>query len=124
MPRRGWYRSSRATGTGSGVDTSATIASEFADTIAVGTVYELDGLPDGPTPVVLTPTLEAPEDISPILTVGSLEHVAALGSWPGRVVVKLASSMRRFGGAHRTRREGTGERARDRRRVDPSATRR
>ena len=56
----------------------AEMAAEFADTIAVGTVHELAGLPDGPTPVVLTPALDAPEEISPILTVGSLEHVAAL----------------------------------------------
>jgi alanine racemase len=76
----------------------AAIAAEFADTLAVGTVHELDGLPNGPTPVVLTPALEAPEDTHAILTVGSLEHIAALGSWPGRVIVKLASSMRRFGG--------------------------
>ncbi len=98
MPLRGWCPSSRATATGSAVGTSPSIAAEFSDTIAVGTIYELDGLPDGPTPVVLTPVLEAPEEISPILTVGSLEHVAALSSWPGRVIVKLASSMRRFGG--------------------------
>ena len=89
----------KGNGYGFGRQTLATIASEFADTIAVGTIYELDGLPDGPTPVVLTPTLDAPEDTRAILTVGSLEHIAALGSWPGRVVVKLASSMRRFGGA-------------------------
>ena len=89
----------KGNGYGFGRQTLATITSEFADTIAVGTVYELEGLPDGPTPVVLTPTLDAPQDTGAILTVGSLEHIAALGSWPGRVVVKLASSMRRFGGA-------------------------
>jgi alanine racemase len=89
----------KGNGYGFGRQRLAEIAAEFADTIAVGTVYELDGLPDGPTPVVLTPTLDAPDDGRAILTVGSLEHIAALSSWSGRVVVKLASSMRRFGGA-------------------------
>jgi alanine racemase len=88
----------KGNGYGFGRQQLAAIAAEFADTIAVGTVHELDGLPAGPTPVVLTPALDAPPDTRAILTVGSLEHIAALDSWPGRVLVKLASSMRRFGG--------------------------
>ena len=68
-----------------------------ATTVAVGTVHELDGLPDELTPVVLTPTLTAPTSTTPILTVGADEHLAALAGWGGRVLVKLASPMRRFG---------------------------
>jgi alanine racemase len=88
----------KGNGHGFGRRPLAEIAADISDTIAVGTVHELDCLPDGPTPVVLTPTLEAPDDTRAILTVGSLEHIAALGAWPGRVIIKLASSMRRYGG--------------------------
>lgn len=76
----------------------AEIAAEFCDTVAVGTVYELHGLPDSLTVVVLTPTLTAPPTADPVLTVGSDEHIAALGGWSGRVVVKLTTELRRFGG--------------------------
>lgn len=81
----------------------AAVAAEFADTIAVGTVYELDDLPPGVTPVVLTPTLVRPDLVAPacpdpVLTVGHDAHLTALAGWQGRVVVKLASTMRRFGG--------------------------
>jgi alanine racemase len=75
----------------------ARLASEFTDTVAVGTVHELDGLPADLNAVVLTPTLAAPPSTAPILTVGSAAHVDALHDWSGRVVVKLTSSMRRFG---------------------------
>ena len=88
----------KGNGYGFGRHHLAAIASELADTIAVGTVHELDGFPDGPTPVVLTPTLDAPADTRAILTVGSHEHIAALRAWPGHVIVKLASSMHRYGG--------------------------
>jgi hypothetical protein len=47
--------------------------------------------------VVLTPTRAAPITRMPILTVGSVDHVRVLDGWPGRVLVKLASSVRRFG---------------------------
>ena len=56
---RAWCRSSRATATGSGGPSWRAIAAGFADTIAVGTVHELDHVPAGVTPVVLTPTLAA-----------------------------------------------------------------
>ncbi len=69
----------------------------MSDVLAVGTAHELDGLPGGVASVVLTPTLHAPADTRPILTVGSLRHVRALEGWPGRVLVKLATSMRRYG---------------------------
>jgi alanine racemase len=77
----------------------ARLAAEFADTVAVGTVHELDGLPDDVDVVVLTPTLTPPTSTTPILTVGSRTHIDALDGWNGRVLVKLESSMHRFGGA-------------------------
>jgi alanine racemase len=75
----------------------ARLASEFTDTVAVGTIHELDGLPDGLHPVVLTPTLVAPTSTDPILTVGNATHIDVLGAWSGRVLVKLGSSMQRYG---------------------------
>jgi alanine racemase len=75
----------------------AELAAEFTDTVAVGTVHELDGLPAGLHAVVLTPSLTAPPSTDAVLTVGSDAHVGALRGWPGRVVVKVASSMRRYG---------------------------
>ncbi len=89
----------KGNGYGFGRQWLAAVAAEFTDTVAVGTVHELDGLPDGVHPVVLTPTLAPPPTTQPILTVGHREHVARLHGWPGRVLVKLASPMRRFGGA-------------------------
>lgn len=76
----------------------ATIAARLSPIIAVGTVHELDGLPDGCTPVVLTPTLRAPASTDPVLTVGHAAHVDALHGWGGRVIVKLESAMHRYGG--------------------------
>jgi alanine racemase len=75
----------------------AQLASEFTDTVAVGTIHELDGLPDGLNAVVLTPTLTPPSSTAPVLTVGNLAHLEALSGWPGRVLVKLTSSMHRYG---------------------------
>jgi alanine racemase len=76
----------------------ARLAAEFCDTVAVGTVHELDGLPDDLHAVVLTPTLAPPDSTAPILTVGSHAHIEALNGWHGRVLVKLESSMHRYGG--------------------------
>jgi hypothetical protein len=73
------------------------IAAMLADRVCVGSVHELDHIPPGVTPIVLTPTLRPPPDTTPILTVGAPAHVDALDGWPGRVVVKLRSSMRRYG---------------------------
>jgi len=71
--------------------------------VCVGTVHELGEVPATLQPVVLTPALTAPEPRSngpePVLTVGSLAHVAALDGWSGSVMVKLQSSMRRYGAA-------------------------
>ena len=68
--------------------------------VCVGTVHELADVPPKVHPTVLTPTLATPHDRpDATLTVGSEAHVAALsaGGWRGRVIVKLASSMRRYG---------------------------
>ena len=65
--------------------------------VAVGSIHELHDVPPTVIPIVLTPTLAAPVDETPILTVSNLAHVHALAGWRGRVVVKLASSMRRYG---------------------------
>jgi hypothetical protein len=75
----------------------ARIAAELSDTIAVGTVHELGDVPAGITPVVLTPTLDLPPTDVAILTVGSREHVKALDGWGGRLIVRLVSSVRRYG---------------------------
>jgi len=87
----------KGNGYGFGRVALAELASEFCDTVAVGTIHELDGLPDGLHPMVLTPTLEAPTSTTPILTVGNQAHLDALDDWGGRVVVKLESSMHRYG---------------------------
>jgi alanine racemase len=77
----------------------AIAAAKLSPLIAVGTIHELAGLPDGITPVVLTPTWRAPDTTEPVLTVGSGDHIAALRGWEGRVIVKLPSAMRRYGGS-------------------------
>ena len=87
----------KGNGYGFGRNWLAHTAAQFCDTVAVGTIHELDGLPAELIPVVLTPTLAAPTSTNPILTVGADEHLAALAGWNGRVLVKLASPMRRFG---------------------------
>ena len=68
-----------------------------AGRVCVGTVHELHDVPPELTPVVLTPTLAAPTSARPVLTVGHVQHVDALAGWRGRVMVKLASSMQRYG---------------------------
>ncbi|MDX2379075.1 MAG: alanine racemase [Acidimicrobiia bacterium] len=87
----------KGNGYGFGRTTLAAIAAEFTDVVAVGTVHELEGLPDGLGQLVLTPTMVAPRSTEPILTVGSAEHIEVLRGWGGRVLVKVTSSMRRFG---------------------------
>jgi len=75
----------------------------LADTIAVGTIYESHTVPTSHAPLVLTPvgndigTLTVHPQT--ILTVGSLDHVATLHrlGFSGRVVIKLRSSMNRYG---------------------------
>ena len=75
---------------------------EPAGQIAVGTVYEAADVPAARIPLVLTPHVdELPPQVRPdaVLTVGSVAHVGALQGhgWTGTVVVKLESSMRRYG---------------------------
>lgn len=88
-------------GNGYGVGRAALleVAGALSTTVCVGTVQELPG--GGPVEhvVVLTPTLQAPPDgdATATLTVGSVAHVRALQGWHGPVMVKLASSMRRYG---------------------------
>lgn len=88
----------KGNGYGFGRATLATAARRLSPIIAVGTVYELDALPADVTAVVLTPTLRAPESTDPVLTVGHGRHIDVLDGWAGRVIVKLRSSMKRFGG--------------------------
>ncbi len=88
----------KGNGYGFGRANLAIAASRLSPIIAVGTVDELDGLPDDVTAVVLTPTLTAPTSTDPVLTVGSHHHIDALAGWGGRVIVKLTSPMRRYGG--------------------------
>jgi len=74
----------------------------LADHVAVGTVYEATDVPPSLTPVVLTPAgthLPSSLPAHAVLTVGSLDHVASLRSrnWHGSVLIKLQSTMQRFG---------------------------
>jgi alanine racemase len=91
----------KGNGYGFGRSVLAPIAAELSDEVCVGTVHELSGLPGGVRPIVLTPTLTPPaahtSESDAVLTVGSIAHVDALSGWAGEVVVKLQSSMRRFG---------------------------
>ncbi|MFM7744065.1 MAG: alanine racemase [Actinomycetota bacterium] len=75
------------------------------DTIAVGTIHEANDVPTRYVAHVMNPVSDAdfaslaavPDNA--VLTVGSQRDVDVLArsGWKGRVVVKLASSMRRFG---------------------------
>ena len=80
------------------------LATELVDGIehiCVGNVHELADVPTNLRPVVLTPTLTptltTPGANNAILTVGSTAHVDSLRGWNGDVMIKIASSMRRFG---------------------------
>lgn len=65
--------------------------------VCVGTVHELADVPPNTQPVVLTPTFDLPARSDAILTVGSTAHAEVLRGRGTQVMVKLASSMRRFG---------------------------
>ena len=74
----------------------------LAEHVAVGTVYEATDVPASLSPVVLTPVgSHIPHSLPTrsVLTVGSLDHVASLRShnWQGSVLIKLQSTMQRFG---------------------------
>lgn len=75
----------------------------FADTIAVGTIYESHTVPSSHAPMVLTPVGDDVTSLTvhprAILTVGSPHHLATLQrlGYHGRIVIKLRSSMNRYG---------------------------
>lgn len=73
------------------------LAGRYSREVCVGTVHELAEVPAELTAVVLTPTLTPPASDRAVLTVGAGAHVAALQGWRGAVLLKLASSMRRYG---------------------------
>jgi hypothetical protein len=91
----------KGTGYGFGREVlAAEAAGRGARFVAVGTVHELDGLPPGPTPVVLTPTTRVAPDaaIGAVLTIADPAQLAAaaVGGAVG-VIVEVTSSMRRYG---------------------------
>ena len=69
----------KGNGYGFGRDWLAARASDLTPTIAVGTIFEVSSVPAHCTPVVLTPSLELPENLrdDTILTVGSIAHIEA-----------------------------------------------
>lgn len=75
------------------------LARTISHEVCVGSIYEITGAPANVRPVVLTPAAQVPPtlDGDVILTVGSTHDVDALGDWRGEVIVKLRSSMQRFG---------------------------
>jgi alanine racemase len=87
----------KGNGYGFGRDTLMPLVAEIAGTVGVGTVHEVDSVPDDLAPLVLTPARTPPDRRDAILTVASADHVRAIAGWPGRVVIKLMSSMRRYG---------------------------
>lgn len=94
----------KGNGYGFGRTRLASLAVEMLDAplLAVGTVHEAVDVPLATIPLVLTPTADRLPDTLPagtILTVGAIHHVEALGTqgWRGPVVIKVASSMHRYG---------------------------
>lgn len=93
----------KGNGYGFGRALLADTAAAFARAIAVGTLHELaDVRPDRfEAVVVLTPatTIDGPIPQTAVPTVGRRAHVEVLAAagWRGRVAVKLASAMHRYG---------------------------
>lgn len=93
----------KGNGYGFGRHRLAAVAAEWADTIAVGTLHEAAELPElgVGTVLSLTPALDVPHDLpaATMPTVAATAHVRALrrSGWRGRVALKLASSMHRYG---------------------------
>lgn len=78
------------------------LAGQLSNEVAVGTVFEVRDVPTHVTPIVLTPTMTAPPKNLPlntVLTIGSTHHIVALttAGWSGDVIIKLQSSMKRYG---------------------------
>lgn len=77
-------------------------ACAVSTTVAVGSVFEVHDVPLTHTALVLTPAgTDLPTSLpsQAVLTVGALHHVDTLrrAGWRGAVMVKLRSSMRRYG---------------------------
>ena len=90
----------KGNGYGFGRATLHPLIKGLSDYVCVGTVHELDNVADRVTPVVLTPSLLPPPPLTgsaAVMTVGALHDITALSGWRGRVIVKLQSSMRRYG---------------------------
>ena len=92
----------KGNGYGFGRTTLMPIAGELSNQIAVGSVYEADDVPDTHTAIVLTPHVgQLPTHLpaSAVLTMADIDHVSAASAqgWTGNVVIKLQSSMRRYG---------------------------
>lgn len=90
----------KGNGYGFGRDWLAERAALLSPVIAVGTVFEATSIPSNYSAVVLTPTLHVPNDLPAhaILTIGSMEHLEAARGLPSRrVIIKIRSSMQRFG---------------------------
>ena len=94
----------KGNGYGFGRDWLAERATGVATTtkfIAIGTTFEVASVPADCTPVILTPSLELPENLrdDAILTVGSIAHIEAVAftNKPRQVVIKIRSSMNRYG---------------------------
>ncbi|MDP9463140.1 MAG: alanine racemase, partial [Actinomycetota bacterium] len=90
----------KGNGYGFGRATLHPLIKGLSDYVCVGSVHELDDVADRVTPVVLTPSLTPPPPLTgsaAVMTIGSLHDVTALAGWRGRVVVKLQSSMQRYG---------------------------
>jgi alanine racemase len=91
----------KGNGYGFGRDWLAERAALLAPMMAVGTVHEVGSVPSNYSALVLTPTLAVPDGLrtNAILTVGSPTHVGAAAAGPGqrRVVIKVRSSMNRYG---------------------------
>ena len=94
----------KGNGYGFGRADLAARAMNWVTHIAVGTVHELDGLPHEANIIVLTPTLRPFDrftlDGRVVLTVGAPEHIAAIAGSKNRVLVKIETSMQRYGGGH------------------------
>jgi len=89
----------KGNGYGFGRATLHPLVKSLSDYVCVGTVYELDSVGDRVTPVVLTPASTQPPSTAAmaILTIGSLRDIDILRGRRGRIIVKLQSSMRRYG---------------------------
>lgn len=89
----------KGNGYGFGRDWLAERAATLAPVMAVGTIHEVASVPSNYTAVVLTPSLD-PSPITranAVFTVGSSAQAEALGTTRRRVLVKIASTMRRYG---------------------------